>query len=99
MSDKNLLIGFVGCLMDVIWQARNKTTHGAPIPSVFELSAHLSRLFLLARSSLAPFPLPPMTSWVPPPEGWFKLNFDAVVLETGSMTIAVGRASDGLIVA
>ena len=42
MLDKNLLIGFAGCLMDVVWKAHNVSTHGAPIPSFTEL---LTRLF------------------------------------------------------
>ena len=50
LLDKNLLNGYIGCLMDVVWQARNGITHGAPIPSFVEFHPGCHFCFCLPNS-------------------------------------------------
>ncbi|KAL5561521.1 hypothetical protein UlMin_031268 [Ulmus minor] len=52
LIDKDVMLCFAACLMDIIWKTENEITHGALVPSYTVISSRLNVLFLLSWSSL-----------------------------------------------
>nr|XP_023888299.1 uncharacterized protein LOC112000408 [Quercus suber] len=92
---------FVAVLCDQIWKNRNQTVWGnQPIDSI-KLSLQINKVFIQHKqawqSILGEKENPP--SWKPPPLGWIKCNFDAVVKLDKVVLVVVCRDSNGSIVA
>ncbi|CAL1371387.1 unnamed protein product [Linum trigynum] len=77
-----------------IWKSRNKVTFEFS-QTVLQPGPRISSLLLPPppRSSL--LPNLPATTWVPPPEGFLKINVDAAVCASGCLSGLVIRGSDG----
>ncbi|KAL5576910.1 hypothetical protein UlMin_018609 [Ulmus minor] len=99
IEDKDKLLRFIACVMDVVWRARNEVLHGTMILSFGEFSLWKRQLFSLSCSSLRPNLLRLSLSWVALLEGWVKVNFDAAVSPSCSMATMVARDYDGAVLA
>ncbi|CAL1372198.1 unnamed protein product [Linum trigynum] len=90
------------CLLWRIWKSRNEVTFEFTQPHVCSLASQFYSQVLEFSSLLSPLPLrrslppiTPATSWVPPPEGFLKINIDAAVSASGCSFGLVIRGSDG----
>ncbi|CAL1413075.1 unnamed protein product [Linum trigynum] len=92
------------CLLWRIWKSRNEVTFEFIQPHVRSLARQFYNQVLEFSSLLPPPPLPTRssllpiihaTTWVPPPEGFLKINVDASVSASGCSSGLVIRGSDG----
>ncbi|KAL5560975.1 hypothetical protein UlMin_030722 [Ulmus minor] len=97
IMEKDIIICYAACLMDNIWQVRNEVTHGATTPSFPTISARFLKLFSLAWSSHNPALAIHSSVWLPPPDGWMKINFDAAASSSSAKVGAVARDHEGSI--
>ncbi|CAL1387277.1 unnamed protein product [Linum trigynum] len=90
------------CLLWRIWKSRNEVTFEFTQPHVCSLARQFYNQVLKFSSLLSPLPprssLPPITpatTWVPPPEGFLKINVGAAVSASGCSSGLVIRGSNG----
>jgi hypothetical protein len=83
---------------DLLWYSRNQALHKAVIPKVTKLAANIKRVsyehFKAWSSKLQPV----KEVWSKPPQGFYKINFDAAIREDFSTQATVCRNSNGEII-
>ncbi|CAL1399580.1 unnamed protein product [Linum trigynum] len=90
------------CVLWRIWKSRNKVVFEHLQPHAQSLARQCFFHVREVSSSLPPAPAPPrhppssrLLSWVPPPDDFLKINFDAAVRVSGCSSGLVVRGADG----
>jgi hypothetical protein len=78
--------------------SRNQVVHKCVIPKVSSLAANVKRVSL-EHYAARPSKLHPIKeAWIKPPQGWCKVNFDAVIREGFSIQAAICKNFNGVII-
>ena len=93
---------YASVVCDRIWMQRNKARMGEDIGLVVDLARKIQSSFNEQKAvwdevrgkKLKLIGL----SWIPPPVGWVKLNFDAAIRENKTTVVVVGRDNHGRVV-
>jgi hypothetical protein len=97
-SDSHLFQIFASVLCDLLWFSRNKAAHDGVIPDISSLANSIKRTSLdhaVVWNSTSPSP---KETWIPPPTGSFKVNFDTAIRDQFSAQAVVYRNSKGNII-
>ncbi|PON84734.1 hypothetical protein TorRG33x02_194380 [Trema orientale] len=91
---------YASCLLDQVWKSRNKKIFDALPLNLLEVNRAVNDCvaeFVATREQPRAVSLPCPT-WLPPPEGWIKINMDVCVRSSGSITAALVRDHTGKII-
>jgi hypothetical protein len=97
-SDSHLFQIFASVLCDLLWFSRNKAAHDGVISDISSLANSIKRTSLdhaAVWNSTSPSP---KESWIPPPTGTFKVNFDTAIRDQVFAQAAMCRNSKGNII-
>ena len=93
---------YASIVCDKIWMQRNKARMGEDIGSVVDLVRTIQRSFIEQKATWDEVHGKKLklfgSSWIPPPVGWVKLNFDAAIRENKTTVAVVGRDNHGRVV-
>jgi hypothetical protein len=78
-SDSHLFQIFASVLCDLLWFSRNKVAHDGVISDISSLANSIRRISLNHAAVWNSTSPSPKESWIPPPAGTFKVNFDTVI--------------------
>ena len=90
---------YASIVCDRIWMQRNKARMGEDIGSVVDLVRTIQSSFIEQKATWDEVRGKKLklfgSSWIPPPVGWVKLNFDAAIRENKTTVVVVGRDNHG----
>ncbi|XP_030924951.1 uncharacterized protein LOC115951982 [Quercus lobata] len=93
---------YASIVCDRIWMQRNKARFGEDIGSVVDFARKIQNSFNEQKAAWEEVCGEKLelieSSWIPPPTGWVKLNFDAAIRENKTSVAMVGRDNRGRVV-
>ena len=93
---------YASIVCDRIWMQRNKARFGEDIGSVVDLARKIQSSFNEQKAAWEEVRGEKLelieSSWIPPPTGWVKLNFDAAIRENKTSVAMVGKDNRGRVV-
>ena len=97
-TDSHLFEIYTAVFCDLLWFSRNQALHKSVIPEVSKLAANIKCVsfehFVAWSSKLQPV----KEVWSKPPQGFYKINFDAAIKEDFPTQAVVCRNSNGEII-
>ncbi|PON59344.1 Ribonuclease H-like domain containing protein [Trema orientale] len=98
VSSRMLL--YFSCLIEQTWKIRNELVHESKNFNLMWLHNRISAQYreLVAECNDHRKPRTTQEQWLPPPDGWLKVNTDVCMREKGSVGVSMVRDSRGTVV-
>lgn len=98
MADIHKFQIFATVACDILWYYRNKAFHDGLSFDARNVSRHINKVSLEHFNAWKLKIHSSLELWIPPPDGWFKINFDTAMGDYFSAQAAICHDHNGLII-
>ncbi|XP_059434035.1 uncharacterized protein LOC132167148 [Corylus avellana] len=89
---------FASVACDILWSSRNKAYHDGTTFDDLQVSRNVNKLTLEHFEAWHKSSISLVEKWIPPPPGWFKINYDTAIQDSFSVQAAVCCNNSGNII-